>query len=67
VIGREAEFCELASEVAIGVIKVGIAARGQFIPQVEKPGCNGMEVGEMLHGLNPFRWWRALWPAGLVD
>jgi hypothetical protein len=51
---EKANFGEFAFEFLLVGVEFRVATCGKFFGQVEKAGCNGMMIGEVLHGLNPF-------------
>jgi hypothetical protein len=50
----EAEFLELAFKIAGGGVKVGIAAGGKLVGQLDEAILGG-KTFDVLHGGNPFR------------
>jgi len=54
VVADEAEFRELAFEFFAVGVEFQVVKGGKFVDDLDRPGIAGMEVGDMLHGLNPF-------------
>jgi hypothetical protein len=64
---EKAEFGELAFEFLLFGVEFQLVKGGKFVDDLNHPGITGMDVGDVLHNLNPFKGWRALRPAGLIS